>query len=42
MDHKIPLYTGMVVALVLCARNISGKFGFISLGTGLFTSYVGF
>ena len=39
MDYKGPLYAGMCVALVLCARNISGKFGFVSVGTGIVSSF---
>lgn len=39
MDYKGPLYAGMCVALVLCAKNISGKFGFVSVGTGIISGF---
>lgn len=42
MDYKGPLYTGMCLALVLCARNISGKYGFVCLGTGIISGYYAF
>ena len=42
MDYKGPLYAGMCLALVFCARNISGKYGFVCLGTGLISSYYAF